>query len=188
VLVWLDLEMTGLDVSRHVIVEIATVITDDDLRVIAAGPDLIIGASEQQLAEMGDVVVAMHTASGLLERIATSTLTVAEAESATLNFLKAQGVPAHVVPLCGNSIGTDRRFLQSYMPDLERHFHYRNVDVSTIKELAQRWWPTALARRPEKATMHRALDDVYESIAELAFYRDAVFISPETAPTTTPLP
>lgn len=174
-LVWLDLEMTGLDPSRHVIVEIATVVTDDALSVVATGPDLVIGATEAQLSLMPDVVREMHTSSGLLTRIAASTLTVADAEAQTLAFLKDQGLPAHQVPLCGNSIGTDRRFLQAHMPELERFFHYRNVDVSTIKELAQRWWPAAVAKRPEKATAHRALEDVHESIRELAFYRDAVF-------------
>jgi oligoribonuclease len=124
---------------------------------------------------MPDVVREMHTASGLLTRIDGATLTVREAEAQTLAFLKEHGVPAHSVPLCGNSIGTDRRFLQTYMPDLEKFFHYRNVDVSTIKELAHRWWPDVLAKRPDKATAHRALEDVHESIAELAYYRNSVF-------------
>jgi oligoribonuclease len=119
----------------------------------------------------------MHTNSGLLEQIRASTLSTAEAEALTLDFLSASGLDAQSTPLCGNSIGTDRRFLQEYMPDLERFFHYRNVDVSTIKELAQRWSPGILSRRPDKATAHRALGDVMESIAELAFYRTSLFVT-----------
>lgn len=172
--------MTGLDVERHVIVEIATLVTDDDLRVIAEGPDLVIGASPDELAHMNDFVRSMHTHSGLLATIETSTVTVAEAEQQTLAFLKSAGVPAKSVPLCGNSIGTDRNFLQAYMPTLEDFFHYRNVDVSTIKELGQRWYPTAMAERPEKNSVHRALDDIKESIAELTFYRERLFIDRET--------
>jgi oligoribonuclease len=178
----MDLEMTGLDPSRHVIVEIATVITNDDLEVVAVGPDVVVGATEDELAEMGEFVTTMHTSSGLLEQIRSSTETRAHAEQVTMAFLREHGVEAGVVPLCGNSIGTDRRFLQEYMPELERYFHYRNVDVSTIKELAQRWQPAALTHRPEKATSHRALDDVMESIAELSFYRRTLFVNPVENP------
>ena len=176
----MDLEMTGLDVERHVIVEIATLVTDDDLQVIAEGPDLVVRASPSELAEMNDFVRSMHTHSGLLTTIENSTVTVAEAEQLTLAFLKSTGVPAKYVPLCGNSIGTDRKFLQAYMPTLEDFFHYRNVDVSTIKELGQRWYPGAMAERPEKNSVHRALDDIKESIAELQFYRHRLFIDRET--------
>jgi oligoribonuclease len=130
-----------------VIVEIATVVTDDDLTIIAEGPNLVVGARDEQLSQMGDVVVDMHTRSGLLERIKQSTLTCREAEVATLDFLKPLA-QAGKVPLTGNSIGTDRRFLQEYMPELEQFFHYRNVDVSTIKELAQRWHPEIIKQRP----------------------------------------
>jgi len=172
--------MTGLEPQRHVIVEIATIVTDDDLNVVAQGPDIVIHASDTALAEMGDFVTQMHTRSGLLERIRSATITMADAEQATLQFLRDSGVEEGVIPLAGNSIGTDRRFLQEYMPELERYFHYRNVDVSTIKELGQRWYPQALRRRPEKATSHRALDDILESIAELRFYREALMIPPET--------
>jgi len=171
----MDLEMTGLEPERHVIVEIATVVTTDDLAIVAEGPDLVLGATPDQLAEMGDFVRAMHRTSGLLPEIEASTVTIRDAEVATLNFLKAH-VPAGTVPLAGNSIGTDRRFLQQYMPELERFFHYRNVDVSTIKELGGRWFPVAMSRRPDKATTHRALDDIRESIAELAFYREHLFV------------
>ena len=182
-LVWMDLEMTGLEPHRHVIVEIATLITDDDLTVIAEGPDLVIGATEAQLAEMGDFVTEMHTKSGLLDEIKRSTVTVEEAQTQTLAFLKAHIKEARTVPLCGNSIGTDRRFLQEYMPELEAFVHYRNVDVSTIKELARRWHPDVLESQDEKATTHRALDDIRESIAELVHYRTTLF--PPSKPTTT---
>jgi oligoribonuclease len=171
----MDLEMTGLEPERHVIVEIATLLTDDLLNVVAEGPDLVIHASPEQLAHMGSYVTEMHTKSGLLPQIIASTVTVDEAQQATLEFLKAQGVEPGTVPLCGNSIGTDRRFLQEYMPELESFFHYRNVDVSTIKELARRWYPSAVASVPEKDSAHRALDDIRESINELVHYRDTLF-------------
>lgn len=177
-LAWMDLEMTGLEPDRHVIVEIATIITDDHLTVIAEGPDLVIGATEDQLSHMGDFVTQMHTKSGLLEAIRASTITVQDAELATLAFLREHISEPATVPLCGNSIGTDRRFLQHYMPELEAFFHYRNVDVSTLKELARRWHPDVLATMPEKETTHRALDDIRESIAELAHYRDQLFARP----------
>jgi oligoribonuclease len=171
----MDLEMTGLEPERHVIVEIATLLTDDHLNIVAEGPDLVIHASPEQLAEMGTYVTEMHTKSGLLPTIIASTITVEEAQRATLEFLKSQNVEPGAVPLCGNSIGTDRRFLQEYMPELESYFHYRNVDVSTIKELARRWYPGAVALLPEKDSAHRALDDIRESINELAHYRDTLF-------------
>ena len=179
-LVWIDLEMTGLEPDRHVIVEIATIVTDDDLNVVAEGPDLVVHASAEQLAEMGDFVAAMHDKSGLLPLISASTTTMADAERATLNFLHQHIDEPRSVPLCGNSIGTDRRFLQQYMPELEGFFHYRNVDVSTLKELARRWRPDALASLPDKATTHRALDDIRESIAELDHYRTTLFCDPVT--------
>jgi oligoribonuclease len=174
----MDLEMTGLEPERHVIVEIATLVTDDDLKVIAEGPDLVIHASSEQLGEMGDFVTTMHTKSGLLEQIVAATVSVPEAEAATLAFLQKHISEVRTVPLCGNSIGTDRRFLQEYMPTLEAFFHYRNVDVSTIKELARRWYPEELANLPEKESAHRALDDIKESIAELEFYRTHLFKPP----------
>jgi len=167
--------MTGLEPHRHVIVEIATIITDDNLNVIAEGPDLVIHATPDQLAQMGDFVTEMHTRSGLLPAITASSVSVREAEVATLDFMKAHIPEARTVPLCGNSIGTDRRFLEEYMPELENFFHYRNVDVSTIKELARRWHPEVLDAKPEKATTHRALDDIRESIDELVHYRSTLF-------------
>ena len=176
--------MTGLEPRRHVIVEIATIITDDDLNVIAEGPDLVIHATPAQLAEMGDFVTEMHTKSGLLPAITASKVSVREAELATLNFMKAHIPEARSVPLCGNSIGTDRRFMEEYMPELEKFFHYRNVDVSTIKELARRWHPDVLDATPEKATTHRALDDIRESINELVHYRNTLFPPHEVAITS----
>src|SRR5579863_7492831 len=180
----MDLEMTGLEPSRHVIIEIATVITDDHLKVIAEGPDLVVHATPEQLAEMGDVVTAMHTKSGLITAVQESTISVSDAQKATLRFLRKHIDEPRSVPLCGNSIGTDRRFLQEYMPELEEFFHYRNVDVSTVKELARRWHPQVLEGLPDKASAHRALDDIKESIAELVHYRETLF--PPTKSTTEP--
>lgn len=174
-LAWIDLEMTGLEPSRHVIIEIATVVTDDHLNVVAEGPDLVIHASDEQLAQMADVVAEMHARSGLTDAVRASTLSVADAQAQTLAFLAEHIGEAGSTPLCGNSIGTDRRFLQEYMPALEAFFHYRNVDVSTIKELARRWRPDVLAALPDKASAHRALDDIKESIAELVHYRQTLF-------------
>jgi oligoribonuclease len=175
-LAWMDLEMTGLEPDKHVIVEIATLITDDDLTVIAEGPDLVVHADEIDLSHMGEFVTEMHTRSGLLDAIRQSTISMRDAELATLDFLRSHIAEARTIPLSGNSIGTDRRFLQEYMPELEEFFHYRNVDVSTLKELAKRWYPEKIGARAEKATTHRALDDIRESIDELAFYRDQIFV------------
>ena len=174
-LVWMDLEMTGLDPSRHVIVEIATIVTDDNLVIVEEGPDLVISATPEQLAQMGEFVTEMHTKSGLLPLIASSSIAVAQAEAETLAFIRRHVPEPRSVPLCGNSIGTDRRFLQEYMPNLEAHFHYRNVDVSSIKELAKRWYPELLATQRDKSSTHRALDDVRESISELVDYRERIF-------------
>ncbi len=173
-LAWMDLEMTGLEPGRHVIVEIATLITDDDLNVLAEGPDLVVRATAEELALMDKVVVGMHTRSGLLAAIQASTTTLAEAGARTLEFLR-EHTPAGQVPLCGNSIGTDRRFLAAFLPEVEAHLHYRSVDVSTVKELARRWYPAATAAAPRKAGGHRALDDIRESVEELKYYRAAVF-------------
>lgn len=181
-LAWMDLEMTGLEPSRHVIVEIATIITDDELNVIAEGPDLVIQATEAELAEMDEVVVAMHTRSGLLDEIRASTVTLQEAKDATLAFIKEHITEPSTIPLCGNSIGTDRRFLARWMPEIEDYLHYRSVDVSTIKELGRRWYPATLKSAPRKASGHRALDDIRSSIEELRFYRGAFFLPAESAP------
>lgn len=164
--------MTGLDPARHVIVEIATLVTNDDLDIVARGPELVIQADDDALAAMDDVVVDMHTRSGLLERIKASTVTVEDAGRQTLEFLKQHIDGPGVVPLCGNSIGMDRRFLAVHMPEVEDFLHYRSVDVSTLKELARRWRPELLSAAPRKEAGHRALDDITESINELRFYRD----------------
>jgi oligoribonuclease len=181
-LAWMDLEMTGLDPARHVIVEVATLLTDDDLTVIAEGPDLVVHATADELAHMDDYVRNMHERSGLLPQIAASTISVADAGAATLEFLKQHIAEPRSVPLCGNSIGTDRRFLATYLPEIEEFLHYRSVDVSTVKELARRWNPSIHRKAPEKATSHRALDDIRESIAELVYYREHMFV-PAEAPT-----
>lgn len=175
-LAWMDLEMTGLDVRSDVIVEIATLITDDQLNVIAEGPNIVCTAPAEKLENLDPVVADMHTRSGLLERIRQSTVTVDEAGAATLEFLQAHISEPRTVPLCGNSIGTDRRFLDRYLPDIENFLHYRSVDVSTIKELARRWHPEMLAAMPRKATAHRALDDIKESLAELKYWRGTIFV------------
>ncbi len=170
--------MTGLEADRHVIVEIATLVTDDDLVVVAEGPDLVVHATDGELAAMDDFVRDMHTSSGLLDQIVTSELTLAEAGRQTLEFIQTHVPKSRTVPLAGNSIGTDRRFLAAYLPEIEEYLHYRSVDVSTIKELANRWYPEAVAAAPPKAGGHRALDDIRESVAELSFYRTAVFRDP----------
>ena len=167
--------MTGLDPTTEVIVEIATLITDDDLNVIAEGPDLVINQPEAVLSTMDPVVVEMHTKSGLLTAIRASTVTLEQAGTATLEFIKQHVVEPRTIPLCGNSIGTDRRFLVRYLPEIENYLHYRSVDVSTIKELVKRWYPGIEITRPTKSGAHRALDDVRESIRELKFYRENVF-------------
>jgi oligoribonuclease len=167
--------MTGLDPARHVIVEIATLVTDDELNLVATGPELVISATEDELAAMDDVVVDMHTRSGLLEQIRASTVTLADATAQTLEFLQAHVPEPGTVPLCGNSIGMDRRFLAIHMPEVENHLHYRSIDVSTLKELARRWYPEALTSAPRKETGHRALDDITESVNELRYYRSTLF-------------
>lgn len=174
-LVWMDLEMTGLDPARHRIVEIATLITDDELVVVADGPDLVVHAPPGDLTAMDEVVRAMHQRSGLLAAVEASTVTLEEATAATLGFLRQHVPQPRTVPLCGNSIGTDRRFLAAHMPAVEAHLHYRSVDVSTVKELARRWYPQAYSEAPRKAGGHRALDDIKESVAELQYYRKTVF-------------
>jgi oligoribonuclease len=171
----MDLEMTGLDPARNVIVEIATLVTDDQLEVLAEGPDLVIHQPDETLAGMEDVVREMHTRSGLLAAIQASTVSLADAGAATLDFIKAHVPAPRSVPLCGNSIGTDRRFLAVHLPEIENYLHYRSIDVSTLKELALRWAPEVLEDAPKKESTHRALDDIRESVDELRWYRAHLF-------------
>ena len=182
----MDLEMTGLDPATHLIVEIATIVTDDDLAIVAEGPDLVVTVPESDLVAMDDVVTKMHTRSGLLDAIRASTLSLEEAGRLTLEFL-AQHLEPGKVPLCGNSIGTDRRFLAAHLPQVENFFHYRSVDVSTVKELARRWYPAVVSGAPTKKGGHRALDDIRESIEELRYYRSQMFAVSEQPPATAPL-
>ena len=170
--------MTGLDHTRDRIVEIATIVTDDELRIIAEGPDLVVHADDEVLAAMDPVVVEMHTKSGLLAAIRASTVTIEEAGRQTLDFIKAHVPDPRTVPLCGNSIGTDRRFLDKYLPEIENYLHYRSVDVSSVKELVKRWYPDLTQGMPRKAGLHRALDDIRSSIEELRYYRGVVFVPP----------
>ncbi len=175
-LVWIDLEMTGLDPERHVIIEIASLVTDGELNVVAEGPNLAIARTEADLAKMDSWNTATHTGSGLVERIRRSTVDVEEAERQTLAFVR-RWVAKGMSPLAGNSIAQDRRFLRREMPKLEAYLHYRNVDVSSVKELARRWYPAV--KPPEKRQAHRALDDILESVEELRWYRARFFLPPD---------
>lgn len=181
-LAWIDLEMTGLDTAQNVIVEIATLLTDDNLEIIAEGPDLVVYQPPEAMAFMDEVVVKMHTRSGLLPEIEASTISLQEANDATMAFLREYIAEPRTVPLCGNSIGTDRRFLAAYMPEIENFLHYRSVDVSTLKELIKRWNPALLKDAPRKAEGHRALDDIRESVFELRYYRDTFCLLDATGP------
>ena len=174
-LAWIDLEMTGLDADRDVILEIAALVTDDDLNLVADGPDLVVHQPNEALDAMDKVVTKMHRVSGLRTAVEASTVSLADAGQAVLDFLRQHVADPGTVPLCGNSIATDRRFLARHLPDLDAFFHYRSIDVSTVKELCRRWYPDAFAAAPVKAGHHRALDDIRESVAELAYYRSAIF-------------
>ena len=187
-LVWMDLEMTGLDHTSDVIVEIATLITDDNLEIIAEGPDLVVHQTDEVLEQMDPFVVEMHTRSGLLESIKSSEISLEQAGAATLEFIKLHVPEPMTVPLCGNSIGTDRRFLAAYLPEIENYLHYRSIDVSSVKELVKRWYPGVDASRPRSQGSHRALDDIRESVREMAFYRDQVFVDPASVADRVPTP
>jgi len=179
-LVWIDLEMTGLDTQNDVIIEIATVVTDAQLNILAEGPVLAIHQSDATLDAMDDWNKRTHGKSGLIDRIKASRITERQAELETLDFLQ-QYVPARTSPMCGNSICQDRRFLARCMPELEAFFHYRNLDVSTLKELVRRWLPE-LASGVVKKGVHLALDDIRESIEELRYYRQHLFVDKARAP------
>jgi len=172
-LVWMDLEMTGLDPEVDTILEIATIVTDEHLNIVAEGPNLVVHQPDSVLEAMNQWCIEQHGRSGLTERVRASQISLAEAERLTLDFVRSH-VPERSSPLCGNSIHQDRRFLVRYMPQLEAYLHYRNIDVSTLKELAGRWYPSLKA--PAKRGNHLALADILDSIEELKFYREKVFI------------
>jgi oligoribonuclease len=170
-LVWIDLEMTGLDVERDVIVEIACIVTDSDLTELDDGVQLVVHQDDATLARMDDFVRTMHAKSGLLTEIPASRTSLDTAEKQVLDYVRGHIAGEGSAPLCGNSIGMDRRFLARYMPDLDNYLHYRSVDVSSFKELCRRWYPAVYRKRPGKTEQHRALGDILESIAELRYYR-----------------
>lgn len=176
-LVWMDCEMTGLDLHRDLLIEIAALVTDSELNVLGGGVDIVIGATAAQLARMPDVVREMHASSGLTDAVLASAVTVHEAEQLVLAYVREWLPDPKKAPLCGNSIGTDRGFLTRDMPELDQHLHYRMVDVSSLKELARRWYPRVYYNAPEKGGGHRALADILESVQELRYYRAAMFVA-----------
>ena len=177
-LVWVDCEMTGLDLRRDSLIEVAALVTDSELHVLDDGVDIVIGAPADQLGTMVPVVRDMHAASGLTDLVRTSRLTVADAEQIVLAHLRKHVPDARTVPLCGNSIATDRAFIARDMPELDAFLHYRMVDVSSIKELCRRWYPRVYFSQPQKGQSHRALADIRESIRELRYYRRTIFVPP----------
>lgn len=181
-IVWIDLEMTGLDPKRHVIVEAAVHVTDNDLTIVGDGLDLVIHATAEELAEMDDVVTKMHTSNGLVEEITASTLTCAEAEKQIIAYIDEHCESRPI--LAGNSIATDRSFIREYMPALDARLHYRMIDVSSLKVLALKWMPTVYSHQPKKGLAHRALADIVESIKELDYYRRCM-LRPEAGDTAT---
>lgn len=181
-LVWIDCEMTGLDLNSDELVEIAVVVTDFDLNILDPGLDIVIKPDDSALENMGDFVRNMHTVSGLIEEIPNG-VSLADAEYQVIEYILRFVPEEQRAPLAGNSIGTDRAFLARYMPRLDNKLHYRNVDVSSIKELARRWYPRAYFNAPAKDGGHRALADILESIRELAYYRQSVFV-PDPGPTS----
>lgn len=176
-LVWIDLEMTGLNPAEHTIVEVAAIITDAELNILDGCVDMVVHATDDELAKMDDIVTEMHAASGLTDKIQASTHTLAEAEQAVLELVSSHCDPLHPAPLAGNSIATDRAFIREHMPELDAALHYRMIDVSSIKELARRWYPRTYFRQPKKGMAHRALADIIESVRELDYYRRTIFVN-----------
>jgi oligoribonuclease len=175
-LVWIDCEMTGLDLAKDALIEIAVLVTDAELNVLGEGVDLVIHADDDALANMPDVVRDMHARSGLTEEVRRSTMTIEEAEQRALAYIREYVPEPHSAPLAGNSIATDRGFIARDMPELDAHLHYRMVDVSSVKELVRRWYPRIYYAKPEKGLAHRALADIKESIGELEYYRRTAFV------------
>jgi oligoribonuclease len=181
-LVWIDCEMTGLDLRRDALIEVAVLVTDAELTLLDDGLDIVIHTSDDVLDTMVPFVREMHEASGLTDQVRASTITLGEAETAVLDYVKSHVPDPKTTPLCGNSIATDRGFLARDMPSLDDHLHYRMIDVSSIKELAKRWYPRVYQAQPAKGLAHRALADIRESVQELAYYRRTLFV-PQPGPT-----
>ncbi|MBQ0976932.1 oligoribonuclease [Micromonospora zamorensis] len=175
-LVWIDCEMTGLDLGRDKLIEVAALVTDPDLNVLGDGVDVVIHADEAALEAMPEIVQTMHAKSGLTEEVRRSAVTLAEAEDLVLDYVRTFVKDPRTAPLCGNSIATDRGFIARDMPRLDAHLHYRLIDVSSIKELCRRWYPRVYFGQPQKGLAHRALADIRESIRELEYYRRTVFV------------
>ena len=182
-LVWVDCEMTGLDLTKDVMIEIAALVTDGDLNVLGDGVDLVISAPDELLDGMLPVVAEMHASSGLTDEVRASSVTIEQAQAQVLDYIRAFAPQPRMAPLCGDSIGTDRGFITRDMPELDEFLHYRMIDVSSIKELARRWYPRVYFGQPAKGLAHRALADIQESIRELAYYRQTLFV-PAPGPTT----
>jgi oligoribonuclease len=182
-LVWIDCEMTGLELARDALIEIAVLVTDADLKVLDEGLDIVIGCADDVLDTMVPFVKQMHETSGLTEQVRNSTVTLGQAEKQVLDYIKQFVPEAKAAPLCGNSIATDRGFIARDMPDLDAHLHYRMIDVSSIKELARRWYPRVYFGQPQKGLAHRALADIHESVQELRYYRGTLFV-PQPGPTS----
>ncbi|MDR3662053.1 MAG: oligoribonuclease [Mycobacterium sp.] len=182
-LVWIDCEMTGLDLKSDRLIEIAALVTDSDLNVLGEGVDVVIHTDDDALNGMADVVMKMHTRSGLINEVRTSTVTLAEAEKLVLDYIRTHVGQTKTAPLAGNSIATDRGFIARDMPALDDFLHYRMIDVSSIKELCRRWYPRIYFGQPEKGLAHRALADIHESIRELKYYRGTAFV-PAPGPST----
>ena len=182
-LVWIDCEMTGLDLGKDALIEVAALVTDPDLNVLGDGVDLVIHADDEALANMPDVVREMHARSGLTEEVRRSTMTLEEAERRALAYIREHVPEPKTAPLAGNSIATDRGFIARDMPTLDSYLHYRMVDVSSIKELIRRWYPRIYYAKPEKGLAHRALADIKESIGELKYYRKTAFV-PQPGPSS----